>query len=163
VGLPRSPVEFSSHHHFYKLSLSKVAGWVLPLLPSPASLFIYSSVRDFPSPPTLALRAPCALCYVSFVIVVVYSLWVFSFFSLGGGQSVQGAMLTWPRVVCGSTAYHLAHLVVCISWAGRSWYLVAQEPSWFLHLTWSRVAVHGLGVWRSWRSWSFASSQWFFL
>jgi hypothetical protein len=23
-------------------------------------------------------------------------------------------MLIWPRVVCGSTAYHLAHLVVCV-------------------------------------------------
>jgi hypothetical protein len=36
----------------------------------------------------------------------------FLFFSLGGGRSVQGAMLIWPRVVCGSTMYHLAHLVV---------------------------------------------------
>jgi hypothetical protein len=35
----------------------------------------------------------------------------FLFFSPGGGRSVQGAMLIWPRVVCGSTVYHLAHLV----------------------------------------------------
>jgi hypothetical protein len=27
----------------------------------------------------------------------------FLFFSLGGGQSVQGAMLLWPRLVCGGT------------------------------------------------------------
>jgi hypothetical protein len=31
-----------------------------------------------------------------------------------GGQSVQCAMLIWPRVVCGSTACCLAHLVVCV-------------------------------------------------
>jgi hypothetical protein len=29
-------------------------------------------------------------------------------------------MLIWPRVVCGSTACHSAHLVVCFSRAGRS-------------------------------------------
>jgi hypothetical protein len=34
------------------------------------------------------------------------------FFPFDGGQSVQGAMLIWPRVVCGSTACRLAHLVV---------------------------------------------------
>jgi hypothetical protein len=45
------------------------------------------------------------------VLIAYYSV---SLFSLGGGQSVQGAMLIWPRVVCGSTAYCLAHLVVCV-------------------------------------------------
>jgi hypothetical protein len=41
---------------------------------------------------------------------------LFSFFSFfpGGGRSVQGAMLIWPRVVCGSTACCLTHLVVRI-------------------------------------------------
>jgi hypothetical protein len=38
----------------------------------------------------------------------------FLFFSLGRGRSVQGAMLIWPRVVCGSTVCRLAHPVVCI-------------------------------------------------
>jgi hypothetical protein len=37
---------------------------------------------------------------------------LFSFFPLGGGRSVQGPMLIWPRVVCGSTEGRLAHLVV---------------------------------------------------
>jgi hypothetical protein len=93
VPLPPFPVGLSSHSHFYKVSCSKVSGQVLPLLPSLAGLFIYSSVRDFPSPP-LVLRAPLPLCYVSFFVVVVYySVWFFSLFSLGGGQSVQGAML----------------------------------------------------------------------
>jgi hypothetical protein len=27
-----------------------------------------------------------------------------------------------------------------------SWHLVVQEPSWFLHLTWWRDAMRGLGV-----------------
>jgi hypothetical protein len=48
---------------------------------------------------------------VFFVVIAYYSV---SLFSLGGGQSVQGAMLIWPRVVCGSTACCLAHLVVCV-------------------------------------------------
>jgi hypothetical protein len=37
---------------------------------------------------------------------------------------------------------------------------VGRELSWFLHLTWSGDAMHGLEVWRSQR---FASSWWFFL
>jgi hypothetical protein len=74
-------------------------------------LFIYSSVRD--SPPHLfsAQGAPPSLLCVFFVVIAYYSV---SLFSLDGGQSVQGAMLIWPRVVCGSTANRLAHLVVCI-------------------------------------------------
>jgi hypothetical protein len=52
-----------------------------------------------------ALFATCLFCYCL----------LFSFsFSLGGGQSVQGAMLIWPRVACESTACHLAQLVVCV-------------------------------------------------
>jgi hypothetical protein len=38
----------------------------------------------------------------------------FFLFSLDGGWSVQGAMLIWPRVVCGSTVYSLAHFEVRI-------------------------------------------------
>jgi hypothetical protein len=30
------------------------------------------------------------------------------------GVSLSGAMLIWPRVVCGSTKCRLAHLVVCV-------------------------------------------------
>jgi hypothetical protein len=89
------------------------------LLPSTADLFIYNSMSDCPSPPS-ALRASHPLCYVSvFVVAIYYSVWFFSLFSLGRGQSVQGATLIWPRAVCGSTACHLAHLVVCFSPAGR--------------------------------------------
>jgi hypothetical protein len=88
--------------------------WRVPLLlPSPDGLFIYSSMRDFPSLPSLALRAPCPLCYVPFLLLLLI-IQFFFLFSLGGGQSLQGAMLIWPRVVCGSTVCCLAHLVFCI-------------------------------------------------
>jgi hypothetical protein len=108
-----------------------VAGRVPPLLLSPASLFIYSFVTDCPSPPFSAQGALPSLLHV-FFIVVYYSVWFFSLFSLGGGRSVQGAMLISPRVVCGCTVCYLAHLVVCFSRAGRRWHLAVWEPSWFL-------------------------------
>jgi hypothetical protein len=62
-----------------------VARHVLPLLPSPAGLFIYSSVRDFPSPtlwhsghPTLF--ATCLFCfYCLLVSFSFFLLWVFFF------------------------------------------------------------------------------------
>jgi hypothetical protein len=99
--------------------LSKVAGRVSPHLPSLASLFIYSSPEGLPLPHSLELAHPTffAMClFFSCLFIIQFVL--FSFFPLGGGQSVQGAMLIWPRVVCGSTTYHLAHLVVCFSQAG---------------------------------------------
>jgi hypothetical protein len=109
-------------------------------------------------PPFGAQGVPPSLLHV-FFCCCLFSLFFFSFYP-GWGQSVQGAMLIWPRVVCGSTACCLAHLVVCFSWASKSWHLEEQKPSWFLRLTWCGDAMHGVGVWRSW---SFASSWWFFL
>jgi hypothetical protein len=72
-------------------------------------LFIYNSRRD--SSPLLfgTQGTPPSLLCVFIVLIAYYSV---SLFSPGGGRSVQGAMLTWPRDVCGSTEYHLAHLVV---------------------------------------------------
>jgi hypothetical protein len=84
----------------------------------------------------------------------------FSLFSLSGDESVQGTMLIWPRVVCGSTMCCLAVLVVCFSLASRSWHLTVWEPSWFLHLKWSGAAIYGLEVWRCQ---CFASFWWFSL
>jgi hypothetical protein len=69
-------------------------------------------VRD--SPPHLfgtQGTRPSLLC-VFFVVIAYYS--GFFLFSLSGGWSVQRAMPIWPRVVCGSTASRLDHLVVCI-------------------------------------------------
>jgi hypothetical protein len=83
---------------------------VLPLLPSPAGL-----LWGFPLPLSSALRAPFPLCSMSFLLLLLIIQLFFFLFSLGRGQSVQGAMLVWPRIVCGSTAYHLAHLVVRVS------------------------------------------------
>jgi hypothetical protein len=106
-GSSPCPVEFSSLHHLYKLSCS----WLLLLLPSPAWL-VYLVLGGIPIPRSLALRVPHPLCYVSLLFLLLITQ--FLFFSLGGDRSVQGAMLIWPRVFCGSTMYHLAHLVVCV-------------------------------------------------
>jgi hypothetical protein len=132
MALPPFPVEFSSHCHFYKLSCSKVAGWVPPLLPSPARLFIYSSMRDSPLlrhsglPALFATYHFCCCC-------LLFSLGFFSLFSLSAGQSVQGAVLIWLRVVCGSTVCHFSSPCgVCLPKRSGSWRLVAREPSWFL-------------------------------
>jgi hypothetical protein len=71
---------------------------------------VYLQFREgFSSPPFGAQGSPPSLLHVFTVVIAYYSV---SLFSLGGGWSVQGSMLIWPRVVCGSTAYHLAHLVV---------------------------------------------------
>jgi hypothetical protein len=98
--------------------LSKVAGQVWPLLPSLASLFIYSLPEGLPLPHSLGLGHPAlfAMCLFFFCCLFIIQFVFFSlyFFPLGGSLSVQGAVLIWPRVVCGSTLCHLAHLVLCI-------------------------------------------------
>jgi hypothetical protein len=107
VGLPPSPVEFSSHCHFYKLSHSWLLGGCRrSCLLWSACFFTVPWV--LPLPPFSAQGALTSLLCVFFV-VVYFSV---SLFFLGGGWSVQGAMLIWPRIVCGSTACRLAHLVV---------------------------------------------------
>jgi hypothetical protein len=157
-GSSPSPVEFSSHCHFYKLHCSKVVGRVPLLLPSPASSFIYSSVRDCPSP-TLALRVPCSLCYVSFLLLLFMQ---FVFFSPGWGSVCPGGYADLAQGCLWE--YHVLLSSSCgprLPKPSGRWCLVAvQDPSWFLHLTWSWDAMHGLEVWRSQ---SFASSRWFFL
>jgi hypothetical protein len=113
VGHPSSPVEFSLPPPLSYAFPLLVAGRAPLLQPSPArpSLFIYGSGRD--SSPRLfgTQGTPPSLLCVFIVLIAYYSL---SLFSPVGGQSVQKAMLIWPRVVCGSTVHHLAHLVVCV-------------------------------------------------
>jgi hypothetical protein len=104
---PPSPVEFFSHHHFCKLSRS----WLLGMCDG-SCLLQLACLFTVPwgiTPPCLfgVQGAPPSLLRVFFV-VVYYSV---SLFSLDGGRSVQGAMLIWPRIVCGSTTCRLAHLV----------------------------------------------------
>jgi hypothetical protein len=75
---------------------------------SQPSLFIYSSGKDSLPPIFGAQCAPPSFPHAFIVLIAYYSV---SLFSLGGDRSVQGAMLIWPRVFCGSTTYRLAHLV----------------------------------------------------
>jgi hypothetical protein len=118
------------------------------LLPSPASC-----LWGISPPPSSALRVPCPLCYMSFLLLLLIIQFSFPW----GCHSVQGAMLIWPRIVCGSTTCHLAH----IPKPSGCWHLAAaQEPSWFLRLTWSGDAMRRLEVCRSQ---SFASFWWFVL
>jgi hypothetical protein len=114
VGLPFSPVEFSSLRHYHKLSCS----WLLGAHPrshcslsGQAWLVYLQSLEGFPSPPLWRSVCPtlfptclyCSYCY--------YSV---SLFSPGGGQSVQGAMLIWPRLVCGSNMVPLSSPCPCL-------------------------------------------------
>jgi hypothetical protein len=87
--------------------------WVHTPAPSRASLarpgLFIQFWEGFPSPHLFGAQCiPRSLQHVFIVLSAYYSV---SLFSPGGGQSVQGAMLIWPRVVYGSTTYHLAHLV----------------------------------------------------
>jgi hypothetical protein len=89
--------------------------WAGAATPAFSGRLVYSQFCEgFPLPPLFGTQGTLpSLLSVFFVVVVVYS-GCFSLFSLDGGQSVQGAMLIWPRVVCGSTTCCLAHLVVRI-------------------------------------------------
>jgi hypothetical protein len=109
VGLPPSPVEFSSHHCFYKLSCS----WLLGMC-SHSCLLRLACCEGFPLLPLFGTQSTLpSLLRVFFVVIAYYSVF-FSFFPWVGARSVQGAMLIWPRIVCGSTECCLAHLVVHI-------------------------------------------------
>jgi hypothetical protein len=115
-------------------------------------------VRDFPSPPLQWSEHPTLFATCLFCCYYLFSF--FSFFPLWGSvcpggyaDLVQGYL--WEYCVLFSSPCSL----LLPKWSGH-WCLMAREPSWFLHLTWSWDAICGLGVWRSQ---SFASSQWFFL
>jgi hypothetical protein len=78
VGLPPSPAEFSSHHHFYKLSCS----WLLGVCCC-SCLLQLDCCEVFSFPLSSALRAPYSLCYVSFLLLLLI-IQVFFLFSLVG-------------------------------------------------------------------------------
>jgi hypothetical protein len=93
--------------------------WCHTCLLWPACLFKVC-LRDCPFPTLWSSGCPAFFVtsfFFFFQLLVYYS--AFFLFSLGWGQCVQGAMLTCPRVFCGSTTCHLAHLVVCFSHAGK--------------------------------------------
>jgi hypothetical protein len=89
--------------------------WVCAATSAFSGQLVYLQFHEgLPLHPSLMLRVTHPLCYVSFLLLFIIQFGFFSLFSLGGGWSVQGAMLIWPRVVCGSTMCRLAHLVVCV-------------------------------------------------
>jgi hypothetical protein len=106
-----------------------------PLLPpealQPGRLVYLQSQEGFPSPNLRCSVHPilfptCLFC--SYCLLLSFS------FPPGGGWSVQGAMLLWPRLVCGSTVYRKAHLVRVFP-SHRHQRLAARGPSLFLRLT----------------------------
>jgi hypothetical protein len=113
--------------------------------------------RGLPLPPLRHSRRPALFAKCLFCCCLLFS---FSFFPGWGSVCPGGYALAqcflWEYCVPLSSPCVL-HLS---KWSG-SWHLAAaQEPSWFLWLTWSGDAMHSLEVWRSQ---SFASSWWFFL
>jgi hypothetical protein len=153
VGLPPSPVEFSSIRHSHKLSHS----WLLGTRPHSVrpGLFIYSYGKDSLPPIFSAKCASPSFPHVFIVLIAYYSV---SLFSPGRGWSVQGAMLLWPRIVCGSTMVPLSSPGLYLPKPSGHGWLAARGPSWFLRLTWSGDSLRWLEVWRGQ---SFASSWWF--
>jgi hypothetical protein len=75
----------------------------------PAWLVYLQSQERFPSPNLQ--RSVCPTLFPACLICSYCLLLSFSFFSPGGGQSVQGAMLLWPGLSVGVSRYHEAHLV----------------------------------------------------
>jgi hypothetical protein len=132
---------------FSSLLLSKLTGGLAHPFFQLASLYTVC-VGKCPSPLS---GAQSTLPFLPCVFFPFAYLWFF-FFLESRGQSVQGTMLLYPRVVCGDTTCSLfAHLLVCISQAGAllvSPYLMAGE------------AMCGLEVKGCW---NFASPWWFFL
>jgi hypothetical protein len=88
--------------------------WVCAATPAFSGQLVYLQFREgFPLP--LLRHSGCPALFATCLFCCYCLLFRFFFlFSLGGGWSVQGTMLIWPRVVCGSTAYCLAHLVVYV-------------------------------------------------
>jgi hypothetical protein len=101
--------------------------------PAPASLACLFTISGrIPFPQSLALSAPHPLSHVSLLFLLLITQ--FLFFSPGGGWSVQGAMLLWLRVVCGSTAVPLSSPCLCLPKPSGHGRLAARGPSWFLCL-----------------------------
>jgi hypothetical protein len=85
-----------------------------PARGSPAHLACLFTVPGrIPFPQSSVLSVPHPLSCVSYLSLLLITQ--FLFFSPGGGQSVQGAMLLWPRLVCGSTAVLRSSPGSCLS------------------------------------------------
>jgi hypothetical protein len=109
--------------------------------PAWPSLFIYSSEKD--SPPPL-FRAQCTTPSFPhfFIVFIAY----YSIIILGGGWSVQGAMLIWSSVVCGSTVVLLSSPCPRLPKPSGHGRLAARGPSLFLCLMWSGDSLRQLKI-----------------
>jgi hypothetical protein len=110
VGLPSSPVEFSSLRHSHTLSRS----WLLGACPcSRQSLSGLPGLSclggKIPFPQSSALSAPHPLSCVSLLFLLLITQ--FLFFPRVGGPSVQGLCCSGPGLSVGVPWYHEAHLV----------------------------------------------------
>jgi hypothetical protein len=97
----------------------------------PGQLVYLQFWEGFPLPLFATQCAPPSLQHVFIVLIAYYSV---SLFTPDGGRSVQGAMLFWPRVVCGSTVVSLSSPCPCLPKPSGCRRLVARGPSWFLCL-----------------------------
>jgi hypothetical protein len=139
VGLPPSPVEFSSHRHFYKLSRS----WLLGMCPRswllrPGLLWGISS----PHPSSV----PHPLYYVSFFLLLLIIQFLFFpwWWSVcPGGYADLAQSCLWKYCVpLSSPCLHLPKPSGCCC-------LAAWGLSWIFCLTWSGDAMRRLEVWRN--------------
>jgi hypothetical protein len=132
VGLPPSPMEFSSLCHFYKHSQSSLLGMCRSACLLQPSLFIYSSMRD--SPPTFfgTLGAPPSLLHVFIVLIAYYSV---SLFFPGWGSFCPGGYADLAQGCLWEYHIPLSLPCPCLPKPSGCWHLAAaQGPSWFLHL-----------------------------
>jgi hypothetical protein len=121
-------------------------------------LFICRSMWDSPHPLRHsghpALFVTCLFCCYCLLFSVSFSPGWWLVCTGGYADLAQGCLWEYHMLLsspCGP----------CLpKQSGRGRLAVAWEPSWFLHLTWSRDALCRLKVWRSQ---SFASSRWFLL
>jgi hypothetical protein len=131
---PFPPLQWSFPHTATFTSFPTPVCWVGAGTPAFSGLFIYSSIRDCPPHPS-ALRTPCPLCYVSFLLLLfiiqfgffLFFPWVGVSLSRGYADLAQGCL--WEYCVPLSSPGGLR-----LPKQSGSWHLVAQEPSWFLHL-----------------------------
>jgi hypothetical protein len=155
VGLPPSPVEISSHSHFYKLSRS----WLLGMCHC-SCLLQPACCEGFPLPRFSVQGIQPSLLHVFFVVIAYYSVF-FSFFP-GWGSVCPGGYVDVAQDCL--LMYHVLLSSPCgLSLpkpSGHRLLVAVWEPSWFLCIMWHEDAMHRLEVRRSQ---SFASSQWFLL
>jgi hypothetical protein len=127
---PPSPVEFSSHLHFYKLSHS----WLLGGAAAPA--FSSQFVRDFLSPSLWCSGHPALFATCLFCCYCLLFSFFFSFFPGWGSvcpgdcaDLAQGFLWEYHMPLSSPGGPRLPKL------SGHCCLEAAREPSWFLHLT----------------------------